>query len=127
VEELNGLCGTTTNAAAAKWLCRGAIHLNGFAASIDETLCGLATITQSGDHVTIAFHSGEGSFNFTGLDQNERLSGDMEISAGPSDCQAKAQGVVLSNRVTLDSRAQNADGTVRASFTFLRTSTGHGG
>jgi hypothetical protein len=126
-EELNGLSGTATNAASAKWLFRGAIHLSGFAASIDETLCGLATITQSGDNVTITFHSGEDSFNFTGLDQNERLSGDIEISAGPSVCKAKAAGVVLTNRVTLDSRAQNAEGTVRATFTFLHTGTGNGG
>jgi hypothetical protein len=119
-KDLDDLLRAPTNAGSTKWLFHGTFHADGVAASIDQTICGLAVVTQTKDGLAITANSDEADLSFNGLVQSSRLNGAINLSIGPVDCQARAQGVLLSNRISLDARGQDAQGTTRASFTFLR-------
>lgn len=119
-EDLNKVVGTSDNAVSNHWLFRGTFHVTADTGSFSETIYGIATMSQTGDSVSITSVSGKADIRFNGLTQDGRLSGAMEISAGPVTCKAKAEGSLVPNKVSLDTRGETANELVRGSFTFLR-------
>ncbi len=119
-EDLNKVAGVSANTPSNQWLFRGTFHVTAVTGSFTETIYGIATMSQSGEKVSIHSDSGEAEIHFNGLTKDGRLSGTIEISAGPVACKAKAEGSLVPNRISLDSRGETADEMVRGSFTFLR-------
>jgi hypothetical protein len=119
-KDLNEVLNAPPDAASTKWLFHGTFHADGVAASVDQTICGLAVLSRTGDGLAIVSKSDGAGFNFTGVDQEHRISGPIDFSVGPAACQAKAQGAMLPRRISLDSRGQDERGTMRSSLTFVR-------
>ncbi len=118
--DLNEVWSVPADAASTKWLFHGTFHADGVAASVDQTICGIAVMSRTGDVLDIVSKSDGAGFNFNGVDQDHRISGPIDFSVGPATCQAKAQGALLPHRISLDSRGQDERGTMRSSLTFVR-------
>lgn len=118
--DLNELLLAPTNAPASKWLFRATFHVNTLATSYTETIYGLATLTHTGENITIVSRAAKPGIQFNGFDRAGRVNGQVDVAAASALCPSVAQGVLLPRKLSLDSQGQIANEVVRGSFTFLR-------
>lgn len=120
-EDLNKVVDASANANSNQWLFRGTFHATAVTGSFSETIYGIATMSKAGGSMSIISNSGKANIHFDGgFTKDGRLSGTIDISAGPVICKAKAEGTLVPNKISLDSRGETTDEMVRGSFTFLR-------
>ena len=119
-EDLNNVVGAPTDAASSRWLFRGTFHVTALTGSFTKTVYGIATMSQTSGSVSIVSKSGKEDIQFNGFAKDGRLSGTIDISAGPVVCKAKAEGSLVPGRISLDSRGETEKEMVRGSFMFLR-------
>jgi hypothetical protein len=120
-EDLNKAVEAPANAASNQWLFRGTFHVTAVTGSFSETIYGIATVSLKSGNVSIISNSGKAHIHFDGgFTKDGRVSGTMDVSADPAICQSKAEGILIPNKISLDSRGESATEMVRGSFTFLR-------
>ena len=103
-----------------KWLFRGSIRSSGVTSSFTEPAFGLATVTLSGDSITVVSAPGRTELHLSGTVKDGRLVGQVGVSSGSIIFSGKAEGVVVPGRISLDSQGQTADGIVQSSLTLMR-------
>jgi hypothetical protein len=116
---LNAVTETSTNAASSLWLFRGTFHVTALTNSFTKTIYGLATVARTGGDVHLISNLKGADIRFDGSVTDGRLSGVMDISAGAVACKAKAEGSLVPNRISMDSRGETENQMVRGTFTFL--------
>ena len=106
---------------SATWLFRGSVRSSGLTTSMSDVVYGLATVTSKGDNVTIVSTPGSKvELSFSGSSNDGRLSGQLGFSGGSTIISAKAEGVVVEEKISLTGNAQTAEGTFQGSFSFSR-------
>jgi hypothetical protein len=105
---------------SSAWLYRGILHVSTLKTAYAESIYGIATLTDTGEQMTIVSRPGKAAFEFHGDIHDARISGQLELTAGAVVCPATAEGVLLPRKISLDSRGQTAADVVRGSFTLLR-------
>ena len=109
-----------TSGAPSHWLFSGTLHVTGLTNSFTEIIYGIAVMSQTGGGISIISDSEKAGIRFNGFVEGGRLSGAMDISAGPTVCKARAEGSLVPDRISLDARGETANEMVRGSFHFLR-------
>lgn len=104
----------------SRWLFRGSVRAGSLTASWSDTVYGVATITRTGDNVTIVSSSKGAELTFSGAVQDGRLTGQLGFTGGATILSAKADGVYTEERIALTGQGQTPDGTFQVSFTFVR-------
>ena len=105
---------------ANRWLFRGTVKAGSLTTSSSDFVYGVATVTQTGESLTIVSSSARSELNFSGSVKDGRLSGQLGFSAGPTIISAKAEGVYTLEKISLTGQGQTADGTFQGSFSFSR-------
>jgi hypothetical protein len=106
--------------AQCRWLFRGTVRAGSLTASWSDSVYGVATLTRTGDNVTIVSSSQGAELTFSGTIQDGRLTGQLGFSSGSAILSTKADGVYTDERISLTGQGQTPDGTFQGSFTFAR-------
>lgn len=104
---------------SAKWLFKGALRSNALASSYTQVAYGVATVTQTGENITIVSAPGRIGIHLSGMVKEGRLSGQMGVTSGDAMYSGKAEGVFSADQISVSGQAQTADGLLQANFPFL--------
>jgi len=106
---------------SSKWLFKGMLQSSALASSYTQPAYGVATLTQTGDSVTLVSAPGSVTeINFSGAVKDGHLSGQLAVTSGTTIFAGKAEGVLVPERISLNGQAQTADGLAQSSLTFTR-------
>lgn len=117
-EELKGVA--ENSVASSRWLFRGTFHVAGSTNAFTQTVYGLATLSQTNSELSIVSDSKNAGIRFSGSSAGGRLSGAIDVAAGAVVCKARAEGILVPRRISLDSQGENVSELIRGSFVFLR-------
>lgn len=109
------------NDKSSNWLFKGTLRSSALTSSFTEAAYGVATLTQTGDSVTLVSAPGSATdINFSGTAKDGHLTGQLGVTSGNTIFSGKAEGVLVPEKLSLNGQAQTADGLVQSSFTFTR-------
>lgn len=102
------------------WLFRGTVRHGGLTTSWSDTVYGLATVSSTGENLTIFSSSDRSDLTFSGSLKGGRLAGQIGFSTGSTIISGKADGVYTDQKIALTGQGQTPDGTYQGSFSFSR-------
>lgn len=119
-EVLLQLSSSSKNEKGSKWLFRGTLKSSGLTSSFSSVVYGVASLSVTGENVTIVSEESTAEVNFSGSAKDGRLEGRLGVSSGPTIFSGKADGVLIAQKISLTGQGQTADGLVQGSFHFIR-------
>jgi hypothetical protein len=105
---------------SSKWLLKGTVRSSSLTSSWTDVIYGIALINQKDENITIVSSSERIDVNFSGTMKDGQVRGQLGVSAGGTIASAKAEGVMMNDKISITSQGQTADGTFQGSFTFSR-------
>ncbi|MDB6122272.1 MAG: hypothetical protein JWQ71_1265 [Pedosphaera sp.] len=111
----------TASPDTSKRLFKGTLRAKATSTRPTETIVyGIATVTRTGDDVTIVSDPGKISFKFHGLTGDGQLRGQFNFSSGATAFTGKAEGVMSPGKILLKSDGLAAGKPIEGIFTFLQ-------
>jgi hypothetical protein len=125
---LDDVIETKQDAQSTKAFFKGTVQSEGITTSFTDVFFGVAKIGQSGASLTILSDTSDAPINgarhsdvnFSGAIDSGKVSGRLGFSSGLTIFSGKAEGVVVGNKILLNTQGQTASGIVQGSFTFVQ-------
>jgi hypothetical protein len=107
---------STNDSLSGQWLFKAVLRTSGLVSQNERTFMGLATVKADRESMAIISLEGETEVNFSGLEANGRLNGQIGISG----YSAKAEGVAVGKKISLTFQSTTQNGTVQGTFVLQR-------
>ena len=106
----------TNDSYSGQWLFKAMLKSTGIAAQNERTVMGIAAVTADGNALAVVSLEGEAEASFWGRQTGNQLNGQLGL-AGNS---AKAEGVVVGDKISLTFQGVAQNGTIQGTFVLQR-------
>jgi len=106
----------TNDMLSGQWLFKAVVKTGGIVSQTERSFMGIATVRVDGESIAIVSVEGETEANFSGQQNSGRLNGQIGI-AGIS---AKAEGVAITEKISVTYQSVTQSGTAQGTFVLQR-------